>query len=339
VCCITWVRQPLRAQYGKLSQVRFLNMSAPSDRPLSTGAVVTLVPTLDAGAAWPRFLQAYAQQQPAAGPLVVLDSESSDGTDRLALSAGHRVARIPRADFSHGGTRQWGIDHFAADAAFVVFLTQDAVLAQPDALARLLSAFADPQVAAVYGRQLPHPGADPLSAHARLFNYPAVSRTVTLADRAALGLRTCFLSNAFAAYRLSALRQVGGFARDLILAEDMHLAARLLLAGHAVRYQADACVHHSHAYSFAQEFRRYFDTGVFHAQQGELLASFGSAGREGLQFLRSEVAHLLRTAPWRLPEAALRTALKALGYRAGRHHQELPARLRQACSMHKGYWA
>ena len=84
----------------------------------------------------------------------------------------------------------------AADAAFAVFLTQDAVLAQPDAIARLLSAFADPQVAAVYGRQLPHPGADPVSAHARGFNYPGVSRTVTLADRAALGIRTCFLSNA-----------------------------------------------------------------------------------------------------------------------------------------------
>ena len=304
-----------------------------------TGSVVTLVPTLNAGAAWPVFLEAFAQQQPAPGPLIVLDSESSDGTDRLAAGAGHHVARVRRDEFSHGGTRQWGLDRFAADADVVVFLTQDAVLAQPDALTRLLAAFADPQVAAVYGRQLPHPGADPLSAHARLFNYPAVSRTVTLADRAVLGIRACFLSNAFAAYRLSALRQVGGFSRDLILAEDMHMAARLLLAGHAIRYQADACVHHSHAYSLLQEFRRYFDTGVFHAQQDLLLAPFGGPGREGLKFLRSEAAYLLRTAPWRLPEAALRSLLKALGYRAGRRHQELPVLLRRACSMHKGYWA
>lgn len=314
-------------------------MSVLFDPLPSIGPVVTLVPTLNAGAAWPAFLQAFAQQQPAAGPLIVLDSESGDGTDRLAASAGHQVVRIRRAEFSHGGTRQWGIDHFSGDAAFVVFLTQDAVLAQPDAIARLLAAFSDPQVAAIYGRQLPHPGADPLSAHARMFNYPATSRTVTLADRAALGIRTCFLSNTFAAYRLSAMRQVGGFARDLILAEDMQLAARLLLAGHAIRYQADACVYHSHAYSLLQEFRRSFDTGVFHAQQRQLLAPFGKASREGLKFVLSEARHLLRAAPWRLPEAALRSLLKLLGYRAGRHHEELPAMMRRACSMHKGYWA
>ena len=188
---------------------------------------------------------------------------------------------------------------------------------------RKLSVFEEPRPAA-YGRQLPHPEATPIAAHARLFNYPPCSETRTLADVPRLGLKTCFVSNSFAAYRVQALREVGGFASDLILAEDMHLAARLLLAGHAVRYQAEAVVYHSHNQSLVEEFQRYFDTGVFHAQQTWLTERFGGAGREGLKFLRSEILHLLRHAPWRLPEAGLRTLLKALAFRLGRGHARLP---------------
>jgi rhamnosyltransferase len=72
------------------------------------------------------------------------------------------------------------------------------------------------------------------------------AQPVTAQDNFHKGLKTCFLSNSFAAHRLSALRQAGGFAPDLILGEDMHLAARLLLAGHAIRYQTSAQVYHSH---------------------------------------------------------------------------------------------
>ena len=306
--------------------------------PAATERVVVLVPTCNPGPRWADFLQALAAQQPH-WRTVVVDSESVDGSAERAQDAGLTVQRIARAQFNHGATRQQALEHHAADAGWVVFMTQDAVLAEPQAIARLLQAFDDPRVAAAYGRQLPHPEASPIAAHARLFNYPDRSETRTLADVPRLGLKACFMSNSFAAYRVQALREVGGFASDLILAEDMHLAARLLLAGHAVRYQADALVYHSHNYSLVEEFQRYFDTGVFHAQQAWLTERFGGAGREGLKFLRSEMHHLLRHAPWRLPEAAVRTVLKALAYRLGRGHARLPRAWCQALSMHKGFGA
>lgn len=300
--------------------------------------VVVLVPSCNAGPRWADFLQALQAQQPH-WRAVVIDSESEDGSAERAQAAGLDVQRIARASFNHGGTRQQALERHAAEADWVVFMTQDAVLAEPQAIARLLQAFEDPRVAAAYGRQLPHPEATPIAAHARLFNYPDRSETRSLDDLPRLGLKTCFLSNSFAAYRVQAVREVGGFASDLILAEDMHLAARLLQAGHALRYQADALVYHSHNYSLLEEFQRYFDTGVFHAQQAWLTEHFGGAGREGLKFLRSEMHHLLRHAPWRLPEAAVRTVLKALAYRLGRGHARLPRAWRQPLSLHKGFWA
>lgn len=229
-------------------------------QPSAARRVAVLMPTLDAGPRFDAVLRALADQQPALQRLAIIDSGSSDGTVAKAQAAGLTVCPIAPSTFNHGATRQMAIEQLAGDAAFVVFLTQDAVLANPQAITCLLGAFDDSSVAAAYGRQLPHADATPVAAHARLFNYPPQSATRTLADADRLGLKACFLSNSFAAYRVSALQQVGGFAPGLILGEDMHLAARLMLAGHAVRYQGDAIVYHSHNYSCLQEFQRYFDT-------------------------------------------------------------------------------
>jgi rhamnosyltransferase len=177
-----------------------------------------------------------------------------------------------------------------------------------------------------------------VAAHARLFNYPAESRVVSLADKARLGLKACFMSNSFAAYRVADLQAVGGFPSDVILGEDMSVAARLLMAGKSVAYVADACAYHSHNYSVMQEFRRYFDTGVFHARSPWLLAEFGSASGEGLRFVRSELAYLWRHAPGWIPSALVRTAAKLIGYRLGRLESRWPLWFKRWCTMHKGYW-
>jgi len=301
--------------------------------------VVVLIPTLNPGHSFAQFLQSLLAQTMRPAACVVIDSDSNDGAPEAALAAGLTVHRIARADFNHGTTRQQAIEQFATRADVVVFLTQDAVLADPTALQKLVEALDDPTVAAAYGRQLPSVDATPASAHARLFNYPAIGHTRRWADVPDFGIKTCFLSNTFAAYRLNALREVGGFPVSVILGEDMHLAARLVKAGHGIRYQAHAQVYHSHNYSLLAEFRRYFDTGVFHAQHPWLTADFGSAGREGRRFLLSEMVYLVRHAPWRLPETVCRNALKALGYKLGLHYAALPQRLCSGLSMHKGYWA
>lgn len=321
---------------------RLHNQTDTATHPLpEPGArhVVVLVPTCNPGPSWQFFLQAFQAQTLHPCRCVVIDSESSDGTVQAAQAAGLTVHSVPRATFNHGTTRQQAVDQFAAQADVVVFLTQDAILADPTALQRLVAAFDDAAVAAVYGRQLPQPDATPVAAHARLFNYPAADHVRRWADVSDFGIKTCFLSNSFAAYRVSMLRAVGGFPSDVILGEDMHLGARLIRAGHTIAYCAQAKVYHSHNYSWLAEFRRYFDTGVFHAQHHWLTQEFGGAGREGVRFVRSEMAYLLGHAPWRIPEAACRTLLKALGYRLGRRHASLPQRVCTRLSMHKGYWA
>jgi len=299
-------------------------------------SVGVCVPTLNAGAMWHEWL---TRTLPAAASfrLLVIDSSSDDETANAARQAGLEVVVIERRDFDHGGTRQralWLLD----DCDIVIFLTQDALVVGADALTRLVAAFEDPEVGAAFGRQLPHQDATPVAAHARYFNYPPRSRVVGSEDVPRLGIKTAFLSNSFAAYRREALLEAGGFPEGTILSEDMMAGARLLQQGWKLAYCADACVQHSHNYTLAAEFKRYFDIGVFHHREQWLLAWLGKAEGEGKRFVLSEIRYLWRHAPWRLPEAAIRTLLKYAGYRLGKAEARLPLALKRRLSMHHGYW-
>lgn len=112
---------------------------------------VVLVPTCDPGPSWPEFLRAIQNQTTQPLKVVILDSESTDGSAQAAQAQGHLVQTVSRKRFSHGGTRQEGIEQHTQGAEFVIFLTQDAILADPYALRNLFQAFNDPQVAAAYG--------------------------------------------------------------------------------------------------------------------------------------------------------------------------------------------
>jgi len=300
-----------------------------------TGVVI---PVYNGGSRWHEAAGALRAAVPDSTYVVVVDSGSSDGSDRVALSQGFELRRIDSTTFNHGRTRQWAVEEFCAGKQFVVLLTQDAVLSDPESITRLLRSFDDAQVGATYGRQLPHHNARPFEAHAALFNYRPQSETRSLADAQRLGIKAAFFSNSFAAYRITALAQCGGFPAHLILGEDAYMAMRMLTSGWRVRYCADALVRHSHAYSITAEMQRYFDFGVMHAQIPELLQQFGHPEGEGVRFVFSELRYMLRFAPWLLPQVALRNGAKYVGYRLGRMFAGLPRGVCRRLSMTKLYW-
>jgi rhamnosyltransferase len=303
----------------------------------SLGGVGVVIPTYNAARYWVPLRRALDQQGLDPEQILIVDSSSNDQTRTLARDAGYCVVRIDQRDFSHGGTRQLAVDRLPW-ADILLYLTQDALPAGEYAFRNLCSAFADPRVGATYGRQLPRPNAGAIERHARLFNYPAESGTRTYASRYQIGIKAAFLSNSFAAYRRSALTQVGGFPNDVIMAEDSLVAARMLLAGLHVAYVAEAAVIHSHPLTLKDEFCRYFDTGVHHTREHWILDSFGDAGGEGKRFLRSEFAYLLANEAHLLPLAALRTFSKFLAYQLGRHEDRLALSVKLCLSSQPGFW-
>jgi rhamnosyltransferase len=212
------------------------------------------------------------------------------------------------------------------------------VLADSYALDRLLSAFDDGRVGAAYGRQLPRPGAGPIEAHARIFNYPERDEIRNIESRHTLGIKATFMSNSFSAYKVDALCSVGGFPSDVIMAEDAVVAARLLLAGWKTAYVANARVYHSHSFTIAQEFRRYFDTGVYHSRESWLRKRFGMPGGEGKRFVISELRFLFPRYFYLIPLALIRTLSKGVGYQLGLRESTLGNKWSRRLSCHKGFW-
>jgi rhamnosyltransferase len=299
--------------------------------------VVVCIPTLNPGGRAEELLGSLRAQVDISFRVLIIDSDSDDGSMDIFRAAGADVHTIRRDEFNHGRTRQLGVE-MAQEAYIITFMTQDAVLATPESLKNLLLSFQDGSVAAAYGRQLPARDASPIAAHARIYNYPDRSMTKSIEDASKMGIKTVFISNTFAAYRRSALLSAGGVPGEVILSEDMYVAAKLLLSGFKVAYRADACVYHSHNYSILQEFRRYFDQGVFHARESWMRELFGQNEEEGKRFIISELSYLMKRSPLLIPSAMQRNLFKLAGYKLGLKEEFLSVSLKRRLSMNKGFW-
>lgn len=295
------------------------------------------IPTYNGGEIWKSAVSNIRQNAPADLFVHVIDSSSKDETVSIAESAGFNVLSIEGKDFNHGGTRNKAVENYIEQYDVVIFLTQDAV-PQPHFIEEIISVFSDDRIACAYGRQLPHTDANPLARHARNFSYPDKGYVCGKENIPEMGLKAVFMSNSFSAYRLSTFRELGGFPSNTILCEDMFFTAKAVLAGHKVAYAAKAVVRHSHNYTPSEEFRRYFDIGVFHKDESWIRQSIGGAGGEGKKFIFSEMKYLLRYAPHWIPMACINNFMKILGYKLGQRYDKLPKKMIKLFSMHKRYW-
>jgi rhamnosyltransferase len=307
-----------------------------TERLLRRAAIV--IPTFNASRHWLDLHRGLEAQGISKDQVLVIDSSSADNTCELVRAAGYRLMSIPSVSFRHGATRQMAAEH-CEDAEFLVYLTQDAVAEDPNCMENLLSAFRDPLVGAAYGRQLPRKDSGPIEYHARWFNYPDRSEVRDFASRKRLGIRTAFFSNSFAAYRSTAFKKVGGFPRNTLIAEDISVAARMLMAGWKIAYQADAKVIHSHNFNLRQEFSRYFDIGVHHHRERKNMAYFGRAEGEGLSFVKSEFQFLWRERRQYIPLAFLHNLNKLVSYHLGRKERMLPRTLKKKLSAQSNFWS
>ena len=297
------------------------------------------IPTLNAGSIWKDVLAGVASQNYPISRLIVIDSGSTDGTLDQINGDTCDLIQIDKKDFDHGGTRQMAVEKYP-DADIFIFLTQDAILAEPNAIQLMVQAMEEnPELGMVYGRQLPHKNAKVLETHARLFNYPAESKIKSLEDADRYGIRTISCSNSFAAYRKTAFFSVNGFPKGVILGEDVLIAGKMLLDGWKMAYLSDSKIHHSHDYSAIEEFKRYFDIGVFHVSNPWIFENFGRAESEGFKYLKSELKYTFKHNPLLIPKCLIATGAKLVGYKLGLSYQSVPVKFRKSLSMTKAYWS
>jgi len=249
-----------------------------------------IIPVCNAGEALGRSLKAF-ELLTTKCDILIIDSSLIQRPVELPIQPNFRVHRINHADFNHGATRNLGARLTLGE--ILVFFTQDSVCADENTIAELVRPLIDnPAIAVSYGRQIPNPGADPVEAFNRNFNYPSESRLKTKADIPTLGIKTYFCSNSCAAYRRDVFEKLGGFQEGVGTNEDMLFAAKAIHAGYGVYYAAQARVFHSHDYTLSQLFARYRAIGGFFNAHPQLIVC--APKKEGFTFLFSGIKFFLR---------------------------------------------
>jgi rhamnosyltransferase len=301
--------------------------------------ISVVIPVKDGGADLARCLDAIAGQVvDDEVEVVVVDSGSTDDSVAVARSRGAVVHEIPASEFGHGRTRNLGAG--LAQGEILAFTSQDAYAARDDWLALLVAPLrgAD-DVAGSYGRQLPHDDATPPERYFLDFLYGPEARVQRLTSDAEPSFEQTLFSNVNAAMRRDVWERFP-FADDLIMSEDQEWSRRVLRAGHALVYVPEAAVHHSHRYSVAAAFRRFFDSGVS-AERSYAAASNGSGAlrRAGARYAKGELAWLWETGQRRwIPYAAVYELAKFAGLQLGRRHRRLPRSLKRRFSALSSYW-
>lgn len=216
-----------------------------------------IIPTLNAHH---HFSQSpYLPEIIAKFPTLIIDSSSNDSTIEDAKKIGTDVIVIPKAEFNHGATREFARKQLKTD--IVVFLTQDAFPVDANLIEKLVAPLLkNESVAVSYARQIPHDNADILEAFPRFYNYGTQPQIRSLEDIQQYGVYTFFCSNSCAAWRNSALDEIGGF-KTVLTNEDYFAVADLLQKGYKIAYAPKAIVKHSHHFALWQEFKRYYETG------------------------------------------------------------------------------
>ncbi|MCU6709206.1 glycosyltransferase [Paenibacillus sp. J5C_2022] len=315
--------------------------------PLSpSGTISVIIPTLNAGEELSELLERLWRGTVRPKEIIVIDSESEDGTPSRAERAGAHVLPIKRAEFDHGGARNKAAAVATGD--ILMFMTQDAMPCDNEVIERLIQPLlvaAQPdelpspgRVVMSYARQLPQADADILERLAREHNYPPQSSVKSLDQLDEYGLRTFFCSNVCSAIRRDIFQMMGGFQEPVLFNEDMFMAARCVLTGYAIAYCGDAKVVHSHNYSVRQQFNRYFDNGAS-MRLNAWITSYSSVGGAGSSLVRFQLKGLAASGKlYLLPRLIVESAAKLLGYKLGFHHRKLPRFLARRISMHKLIW-
>ena len=217
--------------------------------------------------------------------ICIIDSSSTDNTVDICKKYGCDITIIDKKDFNHGLTRQKALDN-NKNYDYAIFMTQDILLYDENTCATLLSSFEIDDVSAAYGRQLVNDNSSFIEKVSRHFNYGETSILKSKEDIAKYGLSTAFFSDSFAAYKIADMLSISGFPKT-DFAEDMLIAAKLILHGKKVYYNAEAKVYHSHPYSLRAEFERGKSIGKMHKENKWLIDTFGKAEKKGQELLKT----------------------------------------------------
>jgi rhamnosyltransferase len=212
--------------------------------------------------------------------LIVIDSGSTDGSVDLirAANPAHFI-QIKKEEYNPSRVMNQGMQ--LSRSYFGIFLNADATPQGTNWLRPLVNALQDPQVAAVFGKQIPRPDCQAVFAcdYERCFG---PNRETARWDH--------FFSMVSSGIRKDIWAK-RGFLEKMQYSEDDEYTRWCRAQGHRIVYCEDSVVMHSHNYTPAQAYKRMFG-------EGRALAAVWAGSAEDFNWLRTVAFGWLNDA-WR----------------------------------------
>ena len=247
------------------------------------------------------------------------------------------LININSSEFDHGASRNIVLKYSNAD--YIIFFTNDAVPYNDDLVKNLVDGMnKDFLIKASYARQIPFSDAYYKEKLIREFNYPNYDIIKSKDTLDLYGIKNYFMSNVCAIYDSKYFKQNNGFAENIILNEDTYFAYKIINDGYKVLYNSKALVYHSHNYSYAKQFKRYFDIGVSH-NKDEIMLKNISSKKEGFKLFKIVLLDMLKHL--KLFEAfdfIIDLFFRYLGFAIGKNYKYINKNLCLKFTMNKNYF-
>lgn len=194
-------------------------------------------------------------------------TKSNDNTVKILKDMQAMYREIEQKDFSHSLTREEELRR--SDADIVVFITQDIIIKNDLWLYNLVIPIINGECDASYSRQIAKDNS--IEKYTRELNYPKESKIFTKKDVKELGIKAFFSSDASSAIRRDVFLKLNGYDNKKIpTSEDMYITYKLIMNGYKVKYCADSIIYHSHDYGVKENYKKYYDIGMFFKQNSYL---------------------------------------------------------------------
>lgn len=250
--------------------------------------------------------------------LLTVSGDAQEERNNLlqTLPEGTDIETIEKQYFSHGGTRQYGVD--TSPAEYILFMTQDAMPSDRYLVRNLYMALQKKDAAVAYARQIPYSDASDTEKYSRRYNYPSYSISKTKADVEKMGIKAYFCSDTCAMYNVSLHNELGGFDITAKFSEDMLYACKAINCGCSVEYVSDAHVFHSHNFTIKEQFKRYKQTAKSQKANKEIFKDVKSES-EGIKYLLKGMRYFIYKGNFKAVfELCLNSAVKYAGFLAGK---------------------
>jgi len=265
--------------------------------------------------------------------VIIMDS-SDDRTPDVVRDFPVTLVRVEPHDYNNAKTRNEGADMTTGN--LLIFLSVDIEIRDKSWLSKLTRHFSIPEVAGVFGRQIPKEDAQPMEKFFYNRIYPQDTVTLELIEGKLNHKMHVYFSNVNAAIRRSVWEDIK--LPEMLISEDLEWARRTLLAGYKIIYDSEAAVYHSHRRSLKNALQWYFDNGATMPVTHDN-TSMGNFTWEGIKFVGAEYKYILQNGYWYwIPYAIIYDLTKFLGVFLGSQQKYLPVWMKKALTQKKYHW-